>query len=167
MSSLIVPSHVAKKRRVELAEKIALSPRKGLGRAVHTVDPRQKIYLQVGMVFDAAGGAGRIPGYEIFGNRVLIGVYERPDRLASGLYLADRTRREDEHQGRAGLVLLLGWSAFRSDGDFDFGPDKIVQGDWIEMTVQDGRKSVVNGQLCRIMRDQDIIGKIPHPDAIY
>jgi hypothetical protein len=162
MSSLIVPSHVAQKRRAELAQ-----PRgKGLGPAVHDEDPKEKIYRQVGMK-----KLGEIPGFpKLHGNRVLIAVYERPEAIAMGekkFYLSDMTRKEDSFQGKAGLILMKGHSAFVSDEHFDFGPDHADLGDWVPIFVADGRSIIVNGCLCRVVRDQDIIGVIESPDVTY
>ena len=168
--SLIVPSNVARARRAQLAEQ---QPRKGLGRAVHDMDPAKLIFGRLGI--EKAGDPITDPltgvPFRLFGNRVLVGIYERPEKMDAGggntLYLADQTRREDEHQGKAALVLLMGHSCFVSDHVFDFGPDKVSPGEWISLWVTDGRKIVINGQMCRIVRDQDINMVIPAPDIVY
>jgi co-chaperonin GroES (HSP10) len=128
---------------------------------VHEVDPRKVIYDKIKMK-----EAGKLPGFELFGNRVLVGIYERPKQTVSGIHLPDQYRAEDEHQGKAALVLAMGHSAFKSDEHFSFGPDKIEPGDWVSLWVFDGRKIIINGQLCRIVKDQDIVMKIPAPDAV-
>ena len=128
----------------------------------HDEDPAQVIYKKVGMT-----KAGIIPGFQLFGNRVLLGLYERPQKTKSGLYLADKTRQEDEHQGKAAVVLMKGPTAFVSDFHFDFGADSLDVGDWVMMFVSHGLKCMVNGQLCRIIRDQDITMKIPYPDTVF
>lgn len=129
---------------------------------VHDKDPRQLIYDKIGMK-----KLGEIPGFHIYGNRVLVGIYERPEKTKSGVFIPDQTRREDEHQGKAALVLMMGHSAFQSDDNFSFGPDDLRPGDWISLWVTDGRKIVINGQLCRVVRDQDIVMKMPAPDAVF
>ena len=128
----------------------------------HEIDPREVIYRKIGIK-----KLGVLPGYRLMGNRILIGIYERPEKTKSGIHLPDQTRKEDEHQGKAGLVLVCGHSAFQSDREFDFGPDKVDPGDWVAIHTVDGRKIVINGQLCRIVRDQDIAMKIPAPDQIF
>lgn len=129
---------------------------------VHDKDPAKVIFDQIGMK-----KPGELPGFALHGNRVLVGMYERPERTAGGLILTQQTRAEDEHQGKAGVVLVLGHSAFQSDDHFDFGPDTAKPGDWVSLWVTDGRKIKINGQLCRIVRDQDILLKIPAPDTVY
>jgi co-chaperonin GroES (HSP10) len=110
---------------------------------------------------------GIIPGFELFGNRVLVGVYTRSAVTKSGIHLPDQTLREDEHQGKAAIVLMKGPTAFVSDSNFDFCGQTLEVGDWVMSFVSVGIKCVVNGQLCRIVRDQDITMRIPQPDQVY
>ena len=127
----------------------------------HDEDPRQLIFDKIGMK------KGVIPGFTLFGNRVLLGVYERPSKTKSGIILADQTRNEDQHQGKAAVVLMKGPTAFVSDAHYDFQGQNVEVGDWVTLWVGDGRRLFVNGQLCRIIRDQDINMKIPSPDQVF
>jgi co-chaperonin GroES (HSP10) len=129
----------------------------------HEQDPRRVIYDKIGMKKD-----GTIPGITLLRNDVLCGVYQRPKVTKSGIHLADTTLQEDEHQGKAALVLMKGPTAFVSDNHYTFLPEQNVEvGDWIALWVTEGRKIVINGQLCRVIRDQDIILKIPAPDSVF
>lgn len=128
----------------------------------HSEDPRDVIYKQVGI-----DKKGEIPGFKLHGNRVLVGIYKRPEKTKSGILLVDKTRDEDKFQGKAGLVLAKGHSAFQSDDEFNFGPDSLEVGDWVMLFVSQGISCSVNGQECRVIRDQDIVGKIPAPDAVF
>lgn len=196
--SLIVPAHVAQQRRQELARMgegltpisfplttpdgptMPIKRGKGLGKSKHRIDPAAKIYEQLGIPVKKSGKyrgqpvqPNVIPGYHVAGNRVVIAIYERPEtlELAGGfeLYLSDTTRREDEHQGKAGLIVAMGAKAFVSDDNYDFGIDAQVfrPGVWVAIHVSDGRKIVINGQLCRLVEDQYISLRIPAPDAVY
>lgn len=128
----------------------------------HVEDPANIIKNKVGMKKD-----GSIPGFNIHGNRVLVGIYERPKKTKSGIHLSDQTVQEDSYQGKAALVLMKGHSAFVSDDEFSFGPDNVEVGDWVMVFVSEGRSCKINGQLCRITRDQDISMKIPAPDQVF
>jgi co-chaperonin GroES (HSP10) len=128
----------------------------------HSQDPAALIKKQVGMKED-----GTIQGFTLHGNRVLVGLYELPEKTKSGLYISDQTRKESEYQGKAGLVLMKGHSAFVSDKEYDFGPDTVSIGDWVMVFVSEGRSCKVNGQLCRVVRDQDITMRIPEPDRVF
>lgn len=124
---------------------------------VHDKDPADIIREKV----------GDLSKFRLFGNFVLLGVYERPEKTASGLYLADQTRQEDQYQGKSALVLMKGRSAFLSDANYDFGDDNVEVGDWVMVHVSDGRKLTINGQLSRIVEDHQIRLKIPAPDVVF
>ena len=128
----------------------------------HAENPRDVIYKKIGMTKDLI-----IPGFTLMGNRVLVGLYERPEVTTSGIHLPDKYRSEDLHQGKSGLVLALGHAAFVSDDTFNFGPDKLKVGDWCMLFVSHGLRCSVNGQPCRIIRDQDITMAIPAPDTVW
>ena len=110
---------------------------------------------------------GNLKDFVIFGNFVLLGVYERPQQTKSGLYLSDQTRGEDKHQGKAGLVLKKGPLAFVSDANYDFKGQDVEIGDWVSIWVSDGRPLYINKQLVRLVEDQHIRLKIPAPDSVY
>lgn len=110
---------------------------------------------------------GDLSQFELFGNYLLLAVYERPEKTKSGIYLSDQTRGEDAYQGKVGLVLKKGPSAFVSDSQYDFKGQDVNIGDWVSIWVTDGRKLVVNGALCRIVEDQHIRLKVPSPDSVY
>jgi co-chaperonin GroES (HSP10) len=123
----------------------------------HDEDPKEKIFEAVGDLSDI----------EVFGNWVLLGVYERPEKTKSGLYLSDVTRKEDEHQGKCGLVLKKGPSAFVSDDNYNFRGLSVEAGDWCAMFVTDGRKIKIKGQLCRMVEDMHIRMRVSSPDVVY
>ena len=125
---------------------------------VHVSDPADQIVKEV----------GDLSKVDIFANQVLLGVYKRPDKTAGGVFLSDRTRGEDEHQGKVGLVLKLGPRAYVDDDENHFDDsEKVKVGDWVVMWVTDGRKVIVNKQLCRVVRDFEIRMRIPAPDVVF
>lgn len=124
---------------------------------VHDTDPAQAIWKAV----------GDLSKIEVFGNRVLLGIYERPEKTKGGLFLTETTRQEDMHQGKSALVLKMGKSAFISDANYNFGTDKIAVGDWVSIWVSDGRRVAINGKICRVIEDHHIALKIPSPDCVY
>ena len=123
----------------------------------HEDDPRRTILDKVGALFD----------FEVLGNWVLVGVYIRPEKTKSGIYLADSTRKEDEYQGKAGLVLKKGPSAFIDDASTEFHGQNVEPGDWIGFRASDGWQITVNGVLCRMLQDVHIRAKVASPDMIW
>lgn len=129
-------------------------------KAIHSSDPAKEILDR----------AGDLTQFELMGNQVLLGVYIRSNETKLGgstFYLPDQTVKEDEWQGKAGLVLKKGPTAFVSDKNYDFKGQDVEVGDWVSVWVSDGRKIKVNDQLCRIVMDTEIRMKIPAPDAVY
>lgn len=126
-------------------------------RMAHTIDPAKELLDKI----------GKLDGFELFGNQVLIAIYQRPEKTKSGIILADVTRHEDRNQGKAGLVVALGPSAFVDDENVSFSGQKVEVGDWVAIFVSDGRQVVVNETLCRIVQDQHIRLKIPFPDCVF
>lgn len=116
------------------------------------------------VIFDKIGDLSK---FEIFGNQLLVGIYIRPEKTKSGLYLSDKTRNEDAYQGKAAVVLKKGPSAFVSDANYDFKGQNVEVGEWIASFVSDGRSIMLNGQLCRIIEDHHIRLKIPAPDMVF
>jgi co-chaperonin GroES (HSP10) len=124
----------------------------------HVEDPAKEIKKKIGKAVDEI---------TIYGNYILLGVYERPEKTKSGIILTGQTRGEDQHQGKAGLVLKKGPTAFVSDDNYDFKGQDVDVGEWVSIWVSDGRQLYVGGQLCRLVEDQHIRLKIPTPDIVY
>ncbi len=123
----------------------------------HDVDPKKLILDKI----------GDLKGFELFGGQVLLGMYVRSNKTQSGIHLPDSTIKEDEYQGKAGLVLAMGPAAFVSDDNHNFMGQKVKVGDWAAIWITDGRKIMIRGQLCRVVHDDHIRMKIPAPDYIF
>lgn len=127
---------------------------------LHEKDPRDELIDKIGDVSD----------FELFNNQVLCAVYIRPDRTRSGILLADSTRDEDRNQGKVGLVLKIGPNAFADDSGKWTWPKDMAVGDWVYFRASDGWAITLNGHkdnLCRILDDVDIRGRIQHPDQVW
>lgn len=124
-------------------------------RMVHEKDPAQEI----------RENAGDLSGVDLSGNQVLLGLYKRPEKTASGIILSDVTRKEDEYQGKVGLVLKLGPQAF-DDVEY-FKGWRVKEGDWVVCWVSDGRQVGVNKQLCRVVKDNEVRMRVDAPDQVY
>lgn len=113
---------------------------------------------------------------EVFHNNVLVGIYERPQQLKSGLFLPDGVRAEDMWQGKVGLVLQVGPAAFQDAGNVGFYGLTVKPGDWVVFRPSDGfqlllavnREHQPTGRLfCRLLQDIHIMATITHPDLIF
>lgn len=123
----------------------------------HVADPKEKLLNDL----------GDISKFEIFNNQLLVAVYIRPEKTKGGIYLTDKTKDEDKYQGKVGLVVAVGPSAFVDDSQAWFKNMSVKVGDWVVFRPSDGWSLEVNGALCRILDDTVVRGKIDRPDRVW
>jgi co-chaperonin GroES (HSP10) len=111
--------------------------------------------------------AGDLSSVEVFNNQLLVAVYVRPQKTKSGIILTDKTTDEDRYQSKVGLVLKKGSSAFNDNTGEWFNGVEINESDWIVFRPSDGWSVTVNGQLCRMIDDVNVRGRIDHPDRVW
>jgi len=130
----------------------------------HDQDPKLEILNKV----------GDLEGVDVFGSDVLVALYLRPQKTKSGIILADATRDEDRWQGKAGLVLKLGPTAYADEEGNKFRD--IKEGDWVVFRPSDGWPVTLNSSAsivskdavsCRVITDIHIRMRISSPDKIY
>jgi len=125
------------------------------------VDPREELFERLGDISDI----------ELFHNNVVVAIYKRPEKTKSGIILTSSHLEEDVYQGKCGLVVKMGPSAFQSDGNWSM-PD-IKVGDWVFFRASDGWNMSIRGNdkkeavQCRRLKDTSIEGRITHPDMIW
>lgn len=123
----------------------------------HEVDPRDALLKDLGDISD----------FELFNNQVLIALYIRPQKTASGILLTDRTVEEDIYQSKVGLVVKLGPTAFQDpDGEW-FKDVNINVNDWIISRPSDGWTVTINKVPCRILHDVNVRGRIKNVDQVW
>lgn len=131
--------------------------------AIHDADPKKEIMKKLGK---------QLASVTLYGNNILVATYMRPKMAKFGtleLQLADATRKEDEYQGKVGLVLKLGPRAYVDDELFQFHGQKVDVGDWVVYRPSDGWQltMVEGGVLCRMLVESSIKMRIPSPDAVW
>lgn len=120
-------------------------------------DPKQGLMDAVGDLSDL----------EIFHNQILVAIYVRPNVTAGGIHLSDETLKEDEFQGKVGLVVKKGPTAFLDTEETDFKGQNIEVGDWIVFRVGDGWQLTIRDTACRILTDRTVRMKIKNPGDIF
>lgn len=104
------------------------------------------------------------------GHDVLVAVYSRAGRKTAGGIIVTDTNREDDFQGKVGLVLSLGamccdehtdglWSAW-----FGGRPPQI--GDWVTMKPSDASAMVIQDQTFRTLEWKYIRLCVGRPDLV-
>jgi co-chaperonin GroES (HSP10) len=118
----------------------------------HAENPAEKIAREM----------GDLSKVEMLFNTVLVATYLRPEKTASGVYLPDKVRDEDRFQGKVGLVMMIGPTAFTGEGDVPVRP-----GEWIVYRPSDAWETMINGRLCRVLQDIHVKMRVPAPDVVW
>src|SRR5262245_29248228 len=106
---------------------------------------------------DVKSYLGDMTKVKVFFNYVLVANYVRPVKTSGGIIRPDTNIDEDAFQGKVGLVLKKGPSAFVSDAEatFDVSEDVEVD-DWVVYRVGDGFQVTIRGVACRMLPDRAI-----------
>lgn len=108
----------------------------------------------------------QLKNIEVFGNRLLIGIYS-PDTVGSGLLIkATTTKDEDVWQGTVGLVLAMGPGCFVDSEKWKFFRQHVSVGDWIVFRPSDGTLQQIGGSKCRLIQDYYVLEKITNPEIV-
>lgn len=110
---------------------------------------------------------GDITGIDVFLNMVLVVTYIRPKISKGGIHLADTTLKEDEYQGKVGLVLKKGPLAYVDDKVEKFAGCNVNPGDWVVYHALDGWQLKINGVHCRMLQDVHIKSRVKDPSIVY
>lgn len=136
---------------------MALVQAKNIEKISRASDPKRAIFDSV----------GDLSGIDILFNHILIGIYFRPERTAGGIIRPVDNIREDQFQGKCGLVLKKGPLAFRDDEVNKFMGQNVEIGDWIVFRISDGWSVTVNETPCRMLEDANIRMKINNPLVVF
>src|ERR1700692_2403204 len=83
-------------------------------------DPKQAILEAI----------GDLSNYDLFHNQILVVIYVRPETTAGGIIRPNQNVDEDEYQGKVGLVVKVGPTAFLDTPEEDFQGQNVSVGDW-------------------------------------
>jgi co-chaperonin GroES (HSP10) len=82
-------------------------------------------------------GADYLERLEPTGNRVLVITYVWPQKSKGGIHFIDKRRDANRYEGKTGLVIAIGPTAFRYDGSYKWEGRAPVIGDWIWYRASD------------------------------
>lgn len=110
---------------------------------------------------------GDLASIQVMQNMVLVATYIRPEKTSGGLYLPDSAKEEDIYQGKVGLVLKLGPTAFVDQEENRFGDLSAKLHDWCVYRVGDAWDLTIRGVHCRLIRDSNIRLVVNDPEEIF
>src|ERR1017187_2752592 len=123
---------------------------------------------------------GDIALVEIAQNELMIATYMRPELSAGGIFIPDSNRKEDQYQGKVGLVLKIGaacqFERQSSTPGVKYGlPIKLH--DWVVVRTSDTWPLEFNARpdamrredflWCRLVFDDQIRMRIPDPRMVW
>lgn len=111
---------------------------------------------------------GDLSKIEVFGNKVLLGIYIEPEKTSGGIILTTKTKEESVWQGSVGLVLKKGPLAFKDEPESAtyFHGQGVKPGDWVVFRPGDARRVQINGVNCRMVEDTLIDMVVEDPNCV-
>lgn len=124
----------------------------------HDVDPKDKLLSEF----------KDLSGIEVFNNYVLVAVYQRPEaKTKGGVIISSKTVEEDQYQSKVGLIVSMGPLAFKDPDGLWFQGVEMKMHDWVVLPAAAAKSMLVQGVLCRLLKDEHITMRVPHPDDVY
>jgi hypothetical protein len=124
-------------------------------------DPKQ-------VILDALGDALVFLPH-IYGSKVLVATAPSPNRRGS-IWVPDKSNDEGRFQGKVGLVLGWGPTAFVYDPEFPSykweGPKPQLR-DWVFYRTSDAWECGINGVSCRYIQDDRVVGTVTDIEVIF
>ena len=120
-------------------------------------DPKQALFEAVGDISD----------WKLMHNQILVAIYIRSEKTKGGIIRPGANVQEDEYQGKVGLVVKLGPTAFLDSADESFEGQNVEVGDWVVYRTGDGWQLTIRDTACRILTDRTIRMVVPEPEAIF
>lgn len=105
--------------------------------------------------------------FSVMNNQVVMAIYDEPPKTKGGIIIPEEKRKEAEYQGKCGLVIAVGPSAFQDpNGEWFRGkPPKV--GSWIVIRASDGWRLDLYGVQCRMFDDTLTRLEVPHPESVW
>jgi hypothetical protein len=133
-----------------------VTPRRAIGIISNAANPKQAILKEI----------GDLSKLILFNDDVLIGTYIRPEKTSGGIIRPDANVEEDVWQGKVGLILKFGGSAFVDTSDYKFTLVPKIH-DWAVYFIGDAKALTINGLPCRLVRDVNIRMIVDDPQVVF
>lgn len=124
-------------------------------------DPKLSLIAEIGQA--------TIDDYQLFDDDLLLGTYIRPEKTKGGIIITAKAKDEDRYQGKAGLLMKAGPTAWKYDasGQYAFEGKVPELHSWLVYRASEGWEISINGVSCRIIRARHIRGVITDPSVIW
>ena len=110
---------------------------------------------------------GDLSGAKVASDLVLLGTYIRNEKTAGGIIRPTEVLKEDEYQGKVGLVLAKGPIAY-ADWEDDATRGQMAQlHTWVVYAIKDAWPVQINGTACRFIPYDKIRMQTPTPQMVF
>lgn len=110
---------------------------------------------------------GSLDDWTVLFSNVLLATYILPEKTIGGIIRPQSNISQDVWQGKVGLILKLGETAFKYDGPYEYVGRKPKVGEYVMCHSSDPREVGINGQSCKIVDSSLCRMIVPDPDALY
>jgi hypothetical protein len=111
--------------------------------------------------------AGDLSKEKVAADLVLVGTYIRNERTAGGIIRPVDVVKEDEYQGKVGLVLKTGPIAYAEWEDGEFRGENARLHSWVVYAIKDGWPVQINGTPCRFVPYDKIRMVVSDPAMVF
>src|SRR6267142_2109178 len=110
---------------------------------------------------------GDLSGARVTADLVLLGTFIRNEKTAGGIIRPQENLKEDEYQGKVGLVLATGPIAY-ADWEDDASRGQMAQlHTWVVYAIKDAWPVQINGTACRFVPYDKIRMQTPTPQMVF
>ena len=110
---------------------------------------------------------GDLSGARVTADLVLLGTYIRNEKTAGGIIRPQENLKEDEYQGKVGLVLKKGPLAYADwEDDAERGQSAELH-TWVVYAIKDAWPVQINGTACRFIPYDKIRMQITDPSMVF
>lgn len=105
---------------------------------------------------------------DVLSSQVIVATYIEPEKTSGGILLPEKRLDESRFQGKVGLLVKMGPTAFKYDGPYNWEGRAPQIGDWVIYRASDGWENGLSGIFVRWLESGDMIkGIVKDPRVVY
>jgi co-chaperonin GroES (HSP10) len=104
---------------------------------------------------------------DVLSSQVIVATYIEPEKTSGGILLPEKRLDESRFQGKVGLVVKMGPSAFKYDGAYNWEGKAPQIGDWVVYRASDAWENAFGGIFVRWIESDMIKGIVKDPRVVY
>lgn len=110
---------------------------------------------------------GDLAGVDVLSDLVLVGTFIRHEKTAGGIIRPRENVQEDEHQGKAGLVLKAGPYAYSEWESDDVRGQNARLHSWVVYQIAHSWPLQINGVPCRLVPYEKLRMRVADPNLVF